>query len=60
MGRQELVKGARRTVPVETSGELSPGTGAKLWACEQHDGQLWQLIAMAGSEKEGREFLRGT
>lgn len=59
MATPELAPGARRTVPVEPTGELARSQKAVLWACEQYDGRLWQLIAMAGSEKECREFLRG-
>lgn len=55
----ELVPGAHRAVPVESSGELAHEPGARLWACEQFDGVLWHLIAMARSEKECRAFLRG-
>lgn len=55
----ELVPGARRAVPVERSGQLADGSTGGLWACEQFDGLLWQLIAMAGSERECREFLSG-
>jgi hypothetical protein len=53
------VAGARRAVAVEPSGALTPQTPATLWACEQFDGRLWQLVGMARSEQECRDFLRG-
>jgi hypothetical protein len=56
---RDLVPGTRRAVPVERTGELTDEPGARLWACEQFDGLLWQLIAMARSEQECREFLSG-
>jgi hypothetical protein len=58
MATPELAPGARRTVPVAPSGTLGNET-AELWACEQFDGLLWQLIGMASSERECRDFLRG-
>lgn len=58
-GRPELTPGARRTVPVAATGTLGEDTSARLWACEQFDGLLWQLIGMASSERECQEFLRG-
>jgi hypothetical protein len=51
--------GARRTVAVERTGALAADGQAPLWACEQYDGRLWQLVGMAGSQRECREFLRG-
>jgi hypothetical protein len=51
--------GTRRTVPVAPTGTLGGDPAAQLWACEQFDGLLWQLIGMASSEQECREFLRG-
>lgn len=60
MATPELVPGARRTVPVDSSGELATAPKPQLWACEQFDGLLWQLIGMAGNEKECRAFLRGS
>jgi hypothetical protein len=59
MATDELVPGRRRTVPVAATGALGECGAAQLWACEQFDGLLWQLIAMASSERECREFLRG-
>lgn len=59
MATPELVPGARRAVPVESNGRLAEEPSARLWACEQFDGLLWQLIGMAGSEQEVREFLSG-
>jgi len=59
MATPELSPGARRTVPVEPTGCLAADPAAALWACEQFDGMLWQLTAMASSERECREFLRG-
>ncbi|GAC1444341.1 MAG: hypothetical protein NVS3B26_16110 [Mycobacteriales bacterium] len=59
MATPELVPGARRAVPVTPSGALADEPSARLWACEQFDGQLWQLIAMASSERECRDFLSG-
>ena len=53
-----LVAGARRTVPVASTGALAREPAAQLWACEQFDGLLWQLVGMAGSEQECRAFLR--
>lgn len=40
------------------AGELA-APSPRLWACERFDGLLWQLIGMACSEKECREFLSG-
>lgn len=54
-----LEPGARRAVPVASTGALTSTDGSPLWACEQYDGLLWQLIAMAGTEQECRAFLRG-
>ncbi len=59
MATPELVPGARRAVPVNPTGQLSDELSARLWACEQFDGLLWQLMGMAGSEAECRDFLRG-
>jgi hypothetical protein len=50
--------GARRAVPVSPEGALSGDPAAHLWACEQYDGLLWQLVGMAGSKLECRAFLR--
>ena len=60
MATPELVPGARRAVPVAPSGQLADEPTARLWACEQFDGLLWQLIGMASSERECREFLSGS
>jgi hypothetical protein len=57
---RDLFPGVRRAVPVERSGQLTDDPGARLWACEQFDGLLWQLIAMARSEQECRDFLSGS
>jgi hypothetical protein len=46
-------------VPVERSGQLGDPSAGGLWACEQFDGLLWQLIGMACSERECRDFLAG-
>jgi len=52
--------GARRTVPVASTGALGGGSPVTLlWACERYDGQLWQLVAMAANDDERRAFLRG-
>ena len=51
--------GARRAVPVEPSGGLRADGPVLRWACEQFDGLLWQLVAMAETERECRDFLRG-
>jgi len=60
MATPELEPGTRRAVPVEPSGQLADQPSARLWACEQFDGLLWQLIGMARSEQECREFLTGS
>lgn len=52
-------RGARRAVPVAPTGALATVNCTPLWACEQYDGLLWQLIAMAGTEQECCAFLRG-
>jgi hypothetical protein len=59
MSAPELQPGARRTVPVESSGELRTSEDVRLWACEQFDGLLWQLVAMARDDKQRRAFLHG-
>ncbi|MCU1589550.1 MAG: hypothetical protein JWP11_806 [Frankiales bacterium] len=60
MATPELAPGTRRAVPVEPSGELAGDRTAPVWACERFDGLLWQLVGMAGSERECREFLHGS
>ena len=60
MSASDLAPDARRIVPVEPTGRLATGSTGPLWACELFDGLLWQLIAMARTEQECREFLRGT
>lgn len=59
MATPDLVPGARRAVPVERSGQLGSEPSAKLWACEQFDGLLWQLMGMASSEQECQDFIAG-
>jgi hypothetical protein len=60
MASAELGPGARRAVPVvEHTGELAASSNGRLWACEQFDGLLWQLVGMARDDKERRAFLRG-
>jgi hypothetical protein len=60
MSSTEPGPGARRVVPVmEHTGELAASPGVRLWACEQFDGLLWQLVGMARDDKERRAFLRG-
>lgn len=60
MSTAQLGPGARRVVPVmEHTGELAASRDVRLWACEQFDGLLWQLVGMAREDKERRAFLRG-
>jgi hypothetical protein len=60
MSSGQLGPGARRVVPVvEDTGELAASADVRLWACEQFDGLLWQLVGMARDDKERCAFLRG-
>jgi hypothetical protein len=44
---------------MEHTGELAASRDVRLWACEQFDGLLWQLVGMARDDRERRAFLRG-